>query len=104
MIRFMGDTPSKEGLRKIIYEYDPKTDEVLLEELSKVIKEFLNSKQPTCFNCKNYYREGCFGGYMASACRIYGNIEALDNPHYDCDGSKCDRYQRANSESEQTKF
>lgn len=92
MIKMICDQPYEKGkgLRKITYRYNPETDGKLLKEM----EEFLNSKQPTCFNCQNHYREGCFGGYMASACRVHGNIEAWNNPHNDCDGSKCEDYKR----------
>ena len=90
MIRFMGDRPSENGLREIVYTYDPKIDKELLEDM----RDFLNNRQATCFNCKNYYKEGCLGGYQVSVCTIYGILEALNNPHYDCDGSKCESYQR----------
>ncbi len=91
MIKEIKDTfTDKENIREVTFEYNAKTDEKLLRKL----KHFLNDNQPTCFNCQNYYLEGCLGGYHASCCKIHGCIEVIGNPHYDCDGSKCDDYKR----------
>lgn len=28
-----------------------------------------------CYDCGHYYKEGCFGGYSACMCRIYGSLD-----------------------------
>lgn len=91
MVKFWGDSPSKYG-REITFSYDPDNDND--EKLIDLIHQTISDNQPECFNCKNYYKEGCFGDYQASWCRIYGCLEAVSNPHYDADGSKCKDYQR----------
>lgn len=91
MIEEIQDTfTDEENIREVTFRYNLKTDLKLL----KMMKDFLNNNQPTCFNCKNYYTKGCFGGYQASCCKIHGCIEEVNNPHNDCDGSKCDDYER----------
>lgn len=79
-------------MREITFKYDAanENDQYIL----KLIKQVISDNQPTCFNCKNYYLEPCFGYYQASCCRIHGCIEQVGNPHYDCDGSKCNEYKR----------
>lgn len=91
MIEEIQDTfTDKENIREVTFRYDTKTD----VELLKKLKDFLNDNQSTCFNCKNYYKEGCIGEYQAACCRIHGCLEVVGHPHYDCDGSKCSDYKR----------
>lgn len=91
MIKEIQDTFTHEDdIREVTFEYNIKTD----IELLKKLKDFLNDNQPTCFNCKEYYKEGCIGGYQTSFCKIHGFIKVVGHPHYDCDGSKCSDYKR----------
>lgn len=91
MIEMVKDTfTDKEDVREVTFRYNLKTD----AELLKKMEAFLDDNQPTCFNCQNRYKEGVFCGYRADSCKIHGNIEAFDNPHHDCDGSKCSDYKR----------
>ena len=76
--------------RTFSYNYDNPNDLVILKEIDKLIDKL----QPTCFNCVNFFYEGCLGGYQACMCKIHGCLEHYPNPHYDCDGSKCDDYSR----------
>ncbi len=82
---------TKNSYGQLIIEYDPNTDNDL--EIIKDIDNIL-SKQPSCDNCLYYKSDGYFCGYESHSCRLYGNIEALDNPHHDGDGSKCKDYLR----------
>lgn len=76
---------------KITLEFDPENenDTAIMEKLY-----WLCEAQQKCTNCIHFYEEGCFGGYMACACKIHGILEVLGNPHYDMDGSKCTEYMR----------
>lgn len=65
------------------------------KETMQKIKDIIRS-QDACWNCVNYHDAGNFGDYHAHDCKIHGNIEAFDNPHHDCDGSKCSDYRRIN--------
>lgn len=91
MIRMIQDVPTKH-LRERTFSYDPNNDND--KRLLGLIYQIISDNQPECFNCENYYLDGSFCGYQASMCRIYGCIEAYDNPHNDADGSKCKDYQR----------
>lgn len=90
MIKEVLDKPYGNNYREVTFRYDPndKNDVALLDK----IKDFLSTKQRLCTNCKNLVREGYFCGYNAHRCKIHGNIEAADHPHYDGDGNKCKDY------------
>lgn len=90
MVKRIMDSPSAKNLREVTFRYDPnnKNDSVILKKISEVVL----TEQPLCSNCGNFCYEGCFGGYNACTCKIHGNLEAVGNPHYDGDGSKCDDY------------
>lgn len=88
---FVEDENPSERILEIKYDSQNDNDNKILTAINKLINEM----QPTCFNCINYYRDGVFCGYSASMCKIHGCIEALDNPHYDTDGSKCPDYHRS---------
>ena len=92
MVREIKDSPSIRNTREVTFRYDPnnKNDLVVLKKISEVI----SSEQELCTNCENFHYEGCLGGYKACACKIHGILEAVSNPHYDGDGSKCDDYRR----------
>lgn len=93
MIEMVRDTyTDKKGIREQAYSYDVnnRNDILILEEISKLIDRL----QPTCFNCANFFHDGCLGGYQTSMCKIHGCLEDCLNPHYDCDGSKCEDYRR----------
>lgn len=90
-IRRTYNVDNNPNIREIMFEY-----EAVDEELVEKMKEFLNDNQSLCVNCQNYYYKGSFGGYQASNCKLYGCLEARNNPHYDGDGSKCKDYKRAN--------
>lgn len=92
MVRTISDCPSKRNMREITIEYDPDNQNDL--ELLKKISNVIATEQPLCQNCENFYYEGCFGNYKACSCKIHGVLEAVSNPHNDCDGSKCDDYRR----------
>ena len=78
------------GEMTISWDSENTNDKIII----KTIKTIISEMQPTCFNCCNYGKAGCLGNYQASSCKIYGILESLDNPHYDCDGSKCKDYKR----------
>ena len=92
MVRMIGDSPYKNEQREIIFAYDYNNSNDV--ELINKLCELCLTEQPRCENCKNFYREGCFGNYRACSCKIYGTLESLNNPHYDMDGSKCNDYSR----------
>lgn len=92
MVTTISDCPAKGDMRVIAIEYDPDNQNDL--ELLEKIRDVIATEQPLCQNCENFYYEGYFGNYKACSCKIYGVLEALSNPHHDCDGSKCDNYQR----------
>lgn len=92
MVREIADCPSKrksDTHREITFEfeYNNKNDVALMKKIEQLLSE-----QSRCTNCENFYEDGCFGGYMACSCKIYGMLESLDNPHHDMDGSKCKDY------------
>ena len=94
MIRMISNNPSKRKInthREITFEfeYENANDIALIEKIIRLCAE-----QPICENCENFYTQGCLGGYMACTCKIHGNLESLDNPHYDMDGNKCSDYIR----------
>lgn len=92
MIKEIRDTYTETDLREVTFRYDPNNDNdaALLREIHNLIFD----KQPKCENCNNYYLDGYFCGYRASRCKVHGNIEAFNNPHFDMDGSKCVDYER----------
>lgn len=93
MVKMVGDTyTDKQSTRERTFRYDNDNpnDLMILKEIDKLIDKL----QPTCFNCVNFFHEGYFGGYQACTCKIHGCLEHYFNPHYDCDGSKCDDYKR----------
>lgn len=93
MVKLICDTFTEdENIRVSSFEYDSSNENDKM--IMKLIDKLISANQPTCFNCQNYYRDGCFGGYMASACRVHGDIEYVGNPHYEHDGSKCPDYVR----------
>lgn len=94
MVRMICDRPSRrkeKTHREIIFEfeYENENDIALIDKIRSLCNE-----QSSCGNCVNFYHEGCFGGYMACTCKIHGNLESIDNPHHDMDGSKCNDYIR----------
>ena len=93
MVNMISDAPYKKNMRVVEFAYDSenKDDVALINGMLE-----LCSEQPRCDNCINFYREGCFGNYMACSCKIHGVLESLDNPHYDMDGSKCNDYIKRN--------
>lgn len=91
MVKVIGDSPCqhyKDG-REITLYYDSLSN-ADKEILVKIMDILLS--QPSCFNCKNFYKESCFGNYQCCSCKIHGNLEVVGNPHYDCDASKCEDY------------
>lgn len=92
MIKMTIDKFAKNNLREVTFRYDPNNDNdtALLREICNLISD----KQPTCMNCNNHYLDGYFCGYRAHLCRKHGNIEAVNHPHHDMDGSKCADYER----------
>lgn len=92
MVKEIIDKSVANNLREVTFRYDPnnKNDMAILNKISEVIL----TEQPLCSNCGNFFYEGYFCGYNACSCKIHGNIEAVWNPHYDGDGSKCDDYYR----------
>ena len=92
MVKEIIDKFVANNLREVTFRYDPnnKNDMVILNK----IREVILTEQPLCSNCGNNIYAGYFCGYNACMCKIHGNIEAVGNPHYDGDGSKCDDYYR----------
>lgn len=72
---------------KIEYDKSKLSDEIIINSIRDLLKS-----QPNCHKCINYRKEGSFGGYMASDCIIYGNLEFIGNLHHDMDASKCKDY------------
>ena len=76
MIKWAGDVPcvywedgsktQRTGHRYVIFEYDPKNDNMLLTEIQK----FIAASQPTCNTCF-YYRQGenC-GNFSLAYCSL----------------------------------
>lgn len=92
MVYMCMDGPAKRGNereRTFRYDIDNPKDKEIIEQIDALL-----NTQPTCFNCENFYHEGCFGGYQAASCKLHGCIEAVNHPHHDADGSKCDDYRR----------
>lgn len=81
----------KNSYGQLIIEYNPNTNSDL--EIVRDIESALR-KQPRCDNCLYYRSDGYFCGYESHSCRLYGDIEALANPHHDFDGSKCKDFLR----------
>ena len=81
----------KNSYGQLIIEYNPNIDNDL--EIIKDIDDIF-SKQPCCDNCLYHKSDGYFCGYESHSCRLYGNIEALANPHHKLDGSNCKDYLR----------
>lgn len=91
MVAMISDAPYKDGKRVVsfVYELNNDSDKNILKGFDKLCET-----QKRCDNCKNFYREGCLGGYRACCCRIHGCLEVCGHPHYDMDGSKCNDYLR----------
>lgn len=92
MVREIKDIPTAKGMREVVFRYDPSNDNDL--RVKEKIENIISDEQSWCYNCKHFYYESSFGGYMACSCKIYGCLEVVGNPHYDCDGGKCDDYCR----------
>ena len=46
-----------------------------------------------CYQCCNFYRMGCFGGYNMCMCRIYGSLDIDQNErHPDTAALTCKMY------------
>ena len=90
MIKEVIDKCCANNCREVTFRYHPndKNDIALLDKIMNI----LLTEQPLCTNCKNLIQEGYFCGYTAHRCKIHGNIEEADHPHYDGDGSKCKDY------------
>lgn len=94
MVRMISDCPSerKKKTHRVVsfeFEYKNEDDKALIKKIEQILSE-----QPRCENCTKFDYEGCFGGYRACSCEIYGILESFDNPHRDMDGSKCKDYCR----------
>ena len=94
MVRMVYDSPcgtNKKKRRQIAFDfdYDNENDIKLIENMKNLCLE-----QPSCWNCINFYQEGCFCGYTACFCKIHGSLENINNPYHDMDGSKCKEYIR----------
>lgn len=72
---------------RIEYDKSKSSDETIVDSIRELLK-----LQPNCQKCTNYTKEGSFGGYMCSVCKIYGNLEFVGNLHHDMDASKCEDY------------
>lgn len=95
MVKMISDAPYKNGIRVVGFAYDSENkDDVAL--INRMLK--LCSEQPRCENCIHFYKEGCFGNYMACCCKFYDILESLDNPHHDMDGRKCAYYEAKETE------
>ena len=90
MVRFIREL-CENGKKEITFTYngDNKNDVEIIKKFEELCKE-----QDRCDNCKNFYHEGCFGGYQSCNCKIHGCLEVVGHPHYDMDGSKCENYER----------
>ena len=82
----------KPNTRYVTYEY--RTDIINDKRVMELINELLNREQKRCDNCIHYQEGGYFCGYCSHFCDIHGNIEWVNHPHYDGDGSKCKDYER----------
>ena len=98
MVKMVGDCPAEhktrwdaEHTRECCYSYD--CDNANDRRIMSLINHLIDDNQPTCENCIHHYYEMCMG-YEAIQCKIHGNIEYIDHPHYDMDGSKCSDYKR----------
>ena len=101
MVKTVLDTyTDKEGIREITFRYDKNNtnDKDILNKIMSVLRE-----QPLCENCVNYQVGGCFCGYNPHDCKIHGNLDWVDHPHHDGDGSKCADYKRKGADNEQRK-
>lgn len=86
------DTTSikRPGKRYMVFEYDPNTEMDIIHKIQDIV-----DTQPMCTNCVHLNKPtGCFCGFEATLCEIHDNIYSVDNPHHDCDGSKCENYKR----------
>ena len=46
-----------------------------------------------CNKCCNYYRQGCFGSYVASMCKVYGSLDCDQKErHPDTTAETCPMY------------
>lgn len=46
-----------------------------------------------CYNCINYYKDGCFGGYKMSMCKVYGSLDCDQRErHPDVTAQTCPMY------------
>ena len=80
------------GKRYITLKYDKTTDKNIIKQIEDIL-----DTQPLCHNCVNYQSDGYFCGYESHSCKLHGNIEWVDHPHHDGDGSKCSDYKRINN-------
>lgn len=78
---------NKKVIIKIKYDDNNSQDKVIISQIEDLLK-----LQPNCQKCVHFYKEGSFGGYMASACKIHGNLEYVGHPFHDMDASKCKDY------------
>ena len=88
---FEFESNSKDNCRYITFEYGTNEKD---EKIINAINELLSNLQDRCDNCSHYQSDGIFCGYESHSCDIHGNIEWVDHPHYDGDGSKCQDYNR----------
>ena len=58
----------------------------------------LFKKKIHCSSCNNYYQEGPLCGYSATMCKIHGCLENPNNPHYGCNASLCEDYDKKEEE------
>ena len=98
MVRMIEDCPKRQEAkwdteqtreRHFSYDHDNPND----HKIMRLIGRLIDSLQPTCENCIHHYLDINMG-YEAILCRINGNIENINNPHSDFDGSKCRDYKR----------
>lgn len=78
--------------RYVTYQYN--TNDKNDKRVMELICELLNHEQKRCDNCIHYKSDGYLCGYESHSCKIHGNIEWVNHPHYDGDGSKCEDYKR----------
>ena len=98
MVQICKDCPKEhktrweaEHTRECSFSYDP--DNANDCRIVSLISKLIRDNQPTCQNCGHHYFENSMG-YRAIQCEIHGNIEYINHPHYDMDGSKCGDYKR----------
>ena len=89
MSSITGNSPDNQEKVTFSFEGKNKEDEAIIDAMFTLLK-----LQKRCDTCENYSVEGALGGYQASYCKKYGCLEYLGNPHFDCDGSKCESYKR----------